>query len=364
MILILIGIVIFCFLLISGIALYFFFRKKKDICDEVKCLNDGICVDGNCKCNYGFGGKRCEITKIDIPSPSPSPSPDPDLCIDVQCGSFGTCNSATGKCDCKSGYTGDKCQTPPDLCIDVQCGSFGTCNSATGKCDCKSGYTGDKCETPPDLCLGIQCGSFGTCNSTTGKCDCKSGYTGDKCETPPILNQPWQCVDNTNVPVRSQDGKIQCISTLNKNSPDECWSYAGRTICESEVSKLSKTATPGYTCTSQNYNDKNHWCHWAKDSFDKMTTVNHPWQCVDNTNVPVRSQDGKIQCISTLNTNSPDECLQYASNDLCVAGVASLLRQDKGVVGGYTCDSKNYDDKTHWCYFAKDSFDKINLSKL
>jgi len=108
MINVLIGLAIFSFLLISGVAFYFFFRKKKDICDDVKCLNDGICIGGDCKCNYGFVGKRCENPKRDSPS-----SDSENLCLGVQCGSFGTCNSSTGKCDCRSSYTGVNCQTPP-----------------------------------------------------------------------------------------------------------------------------------------------------------------------------------------------------------------------------------------------------------
>jgi hypothetical protein len=328
--LILIVLAIFVFLLLSGVGIYFFFRKEKDKCEGVKCLNKGKCVDGECKCKSGFEGESCEISETpDGQSQDTPDAKDPDA---------------------KDPVATDPVATNP--CLNVNCGNFGTCVS--GKCECKSGYTGEKCEKHPDLCLNVNCGNFGTCVS--GKCECKSGYTGEKCEKPPLLNQPWQCVDNTNVPVRYYKGDIQCIST---GTPKQCYQYDGRTICESEVSKLSPTATPGYTCSSEDYNKKDHWCSLAKDSFSKMSTVNHPWQCVDNTNVPVRSRDGKIQCISTLNNDRPKECYQYDGRSICETELSKLLLSGKATTG-VDCENGQLTDKDHWCYWAKDSFDRMN----
>lgn len=36
-----------------------------DPCDDVNCLNEGICDDGTCECIAGFEGKNCEILTRD-----------------------------------------------------------------------------------------------------------------------------------------------------------------------------------------------------------------------------------------------------------------------------------------------------------
>jgi len=89
----------------------------------------------------------------------------------------------TGKCvrDCP----------PANRCAGINCGAHGTCNPQTGKCICRDGYTGDRCQNPPQTgaeqtipnpCAGIDCGAHGKCNRQTGKCDCDEGYYGDRCQ--------------------------------------------------------------------------------------------------------------------------------------------------------------------------------------
>lgn len=34
-------------------------------CEDVICLNGGICYDGNCECPTGFEGSKCEMRSID-----------------------------------------------------------------------------------------------------------------------------------------------------------------------------------------------------------------------------------------------------------------------------------------------------------
>jgi hypothetical protein len=68
--------------------------KKEDPCENVTCLNAGVCNDGTCACPTGYSGARCEIV---------------DPCLNVTCNNGGTCNN--GLCDCVLGYQGTTCNT-------------------------------------------------------------------------------------------------------------------------------------------------------------------------------------------------------------------------------------------------------------
>ncbi|GJM17608.1 MAG: hypothetical protein DHS20C13_29350 [Thermodesulfobacteriota bacterium] len=66
-----------------------------DECDNVVCLNGGICDNGECFCPNGFSGIDCEIE---------------DVCIthNIDCQNGGTC--LDGLCDCLDGYLGTNCE--------------------------------------------------------------------------------------------------------------------------------------------------------------------------------------------------------------------------------------------------------------
>ena len=32
-----------------------------DACKNVECLNEGACLEGQCRCAKGFSGEKCEI---------------------------------------------------------------------------------------------------------------------------------------------------------------------------------------------------------------------------------------------------------------------------------------------------------------
>ena len=68
---------------------------KKDKCKDVKCLNGGVCIDGDCVCPGAFTGTNCE-TPV-------------DLCAGVTCLNGGTC--LNGDCNCATGYEGVNCET-------------------------------------------------------------------------------------------------------------------------------------------------------------------------------------------------------------------------------------------------------------
>jgi len=65
----------------------------KDKCADTNCLNDGICVDGDCNCPAGYSGETCEIK---------------DLCYNNDCNGNGNCNDGT--CACAANYEGVNCE--------------------------------------------------------------------------------------------------------------------------------------------------------------------------------------------------------------------------------------------------------------
>ncbi len=62
------------------------------------------------------------------------------------CQNGGTCNEATGYCECPQGYEGALCQFEVDSCFMVICLNGGTCSS--GLCNCPIGWTGADCSIP------------------------------------------------------------------------------------------------------------------------------------------------------------------------------------------------------------------------
>ncbi|KAB0400964.1 hypothetical protein E2I00_015450 [Balaenoptera physalus] len=119
------------------------------------------------------------------------------------------CNQTTGQCECQPGYQGLRCETCKEglylnrtsrLCLPCDCSPHGAlsilCNSS-GKCQCKVGVTGSSCDRCQDGyydfnkngCLPCQC------NNRSASCDaltelgelkpecvrCKDGYMGQNC---------------------------------------------------------------------------------------------------------------------------------------------------------------------------------------
>ena len=154
--------------------------------------------DGSCVCRDGWSGANCD-----------SACPGASSISTEVCGGHGTCNSATGQCDCDPCYTRDllggmcvqdTCTTCDEnngvcacvagsmqcvcrgafegySCDQCNCGANGRCNALSGECECDTGYAGANCEveTGTVTCSGASQGSW---NSALGMCICESGYTG------------------------------------------------------------------------------------------------------------------------------------------------------------------------------------------
>ncbi|CDI87491.1 EGF-like domain-containing protein, putative [Eimeria praecox] len=137
-------------------------------CDNVACLNGGICQmpSGVCSCPEGYMGSRCETS----------------VCETVVCENGGECEMPSGKCKCPVCFSGDLCQTENPRC----CETDNDCNAPQGtcvynSCQCAPSVTGDKCDN--NGCAGVTCLNGGACNDMTGHCRCPKCYSGLNCET-------------------------------------------------------------------------------------------------------------------------------------------------------------------------------------
>jgi hypothetical protein len=135
----------------------------------------------------------------------------PDGCSACQCAVAGsaanTCDSL-GRCACKSGWAGDRCDVcapgfypgaAGQTCLACNCTAGNsldnTCDSQ-GRCACKSGSSGARCDVcapgltlRPTGCLACVCDVRGVlpnssiCDAATGACFCKSNVRGTQCDT-------------------------------------------------------------------------------------------------------------------------------------------------------------------------------------
>ena len=86
-----------------------------DPCADVTCENNGVCLDGDCVCEDGFGGTDCAT----------------DYCAELTCDATGgVATAVTGGCDCvcNEGYEGEDCAT---LSRDKFLGSYDVTSTCT-----------------------------------------------------------------------------------------------------------------------------------------------------------------------------------------------------------------------------------------
>ncbi|XP_054834869.1 tenascin-X isoform X2 [Eublepharis macularius] len=129
----------------------------------------GKCVDGRCQCRSGYSGIRCE---------------EPPSCPD-DCNDQGRC--VDGHCSCFPGYIGPSCADPA---CPQGCQGHGQCVS--GRCICDPGYSGPDCGT---RACPSNCNRRGECRD--GRCVCEPGFTGPACGTkscPNDCNQRGRCL--------------------------------------------------------------------------------------------------------------------------------------------------------------------------
>ncbi|CAF3883981.1 unnamed protein product [Rotaria sp. Silwood2] len=209
--------------------------RQIDPCSNFVCYNGGVChvqQDNQpmCRCAHGYRGPNCYESDVDpclrydcssgtctndrgvarciCPIGRVGSHCQEDICTMYPCANSGQCvpEGNSRRCICSPPYYGDDCReiNRPNPCDNVHC-VYGYCRE--GICECHSGYSGPRCDTPPDLCAGINC-YHGTCYE--GRCACAEAYTGYYCDTPIAAPSPVPVVVVTTVriPLAAQTGAV------------------------------------------------------------------------------------------------------------------------------------------------------------
>lgn len=94
-------------------------------------------------------------------------------------------------CNCRAGFTGQRCEINVNECAGNPCLNGGTCQDRINDytCACPPGYTGRNCERILDECSHRPCLNGGHCTggglgpgSPPATCTCAAGFTGPHCE--------------------------------------------------------------------------------------------------------------------------------------------------------------------------------------
>ena len=131
-----------------------------EFCDDQSCSGNGVCSNGNCRCESGYSGVTCSEF----------------ICDRVDCSGNGACEfsqiSGSVNCVCNAGWEGPDCLD--GVCFENQCNAAEINGAAHGvcvpvgrgyTCDCFNGYTGIFCDIMP----GVEATTRDTSETTTTK---------------------------------------------------------------------------------------------------------------------------------------------------------------------------------------------------
>ncbi|CAG5134783.1 unnamed protein product [Candidula unifasciata] len=229
-----------------------------DRCD-VNCVPSNDC-GGHYTCNRSTGDKIC-ISGWDGPNCSLSVGGNHGCSSEDRCSGNGQCVSSgngTGQvyCCCRSGFRGDRCHEDVDECSSHPCQNGGSCVQEAApnfRCDCRLGWTGNRCQTA-QTCSDAPCQNGGECRELrqTFYCLCDStGFTGDFCEIPPTTTSPTTTSELTTTTTTSSTTKLTTTATtaseVSPPAPRRCHgNYYGPTC--TTYCKATDDCSGHFTC--------------------------------------------------------------------------------------------------------------------
>lgn len=111
--------------------------------------DQGVCVwGGQCLCSADWIGDKCHIPCMNGTNNGDGVCRCEKACVSgigchLECSTHGQCdNNGECVCDFFEGYKGDVCDLPSCPGWPEDCMGKGTCNKATGTCECEPGYLG------------------------------------------------------------------------------------------------------------------------------------------------------------------------------------------------------------------------------
>jgi len=193
------------------------FSEESDSCKPVcskGCENGDCSAPETCTCRSGFSGESCETVGC------PEGRWGQDCKIECGCQNGGFCHPVTGVCTCPQGYKGAQCE---QKCIEgtygakcngiCSCSIGNSCHHVTGECSpCLPGLYGQGCHQ------SCQCNMAGTelCSHKDGRCFCKGNWFGRGCE----MECPFGFLNNTCFTEPINNISCQCPNDLYRCSMD------------------------------------------------------------------------------------------------------------------------------------------------
>lgn len=176
----------------GGAAILQYWTPVQATTESIPCSGQGICNanDGSCACFPGFWSSDGDGNSGTIPDCGSLTSPNGTVsvvttCPVSNCNNNGICalnSHGFPVCSCYSGWSGPTCSDRPcpigRAWFDepsasnvahgyVECSNAGVCQRSTGRCVCRSGFTGSACDrlSCPSDDPALQCSGHGVCLS-------------------------------------------------------------------------------------------------------------------------------------------------------------------------------------------------------
>ncbi|XP_053372780.1 uncharacterized protein LOC123559692 [Mercenaria mercenaria] len=309
-------------------------------CSQIQspCSQECTELAGSYQCSCNIDGYKLDVDQSTC-IVCPEGSYGDDCLQNCTCAVLTTlsCDTVTGACNCKPGWTGSQCTDDINECLDPlvhQCPANSQCVNTLGSfyCSCDIGYTkagNGSCQVCDSTHWGQNCENSCTCDVSNtqscdpvdGSCTCNTGWTGSTCSTdleectlsPNICGDVLKTCQNT-----PGSFSCNCISGYTINNVGTC-------IDNDEC--LLGTSTCLYECTNN------------PGSFE--CSCYPGYSGTGNSCTPCASGNWGIQCANTCNCNVTytTQC-DPATGCQCISGWTGATCSD---------DIDECADGTHTC---------------